>query len=195
MAETFKQLDDTSLQDTDPNKRSLTMVGQRHNIVNQQIPTSNLIIPDITDIPDGITVNISTEFDTTDNDMIASNESESVSDGKKNISYNMIIDVLSEVFINQMREETVINQDTSDLIKNIKNVSFSSVIAKYRLDFKQSVAFEIMASSFLFKSLNVGNVSEDVLELCFEGNDEERVRHAKNIVRVEKVLGGEGWTQ
>ena len=68
----------------------------------------------------------------------------------------MIIDILSEVFINQMREETVINQDTSDLIKNIKDVSFGSVIAKYTLDFKQSVAFEIMASSFLLKSLNGG---------------------------------------
>ena len=76
----------------------------------------------------------------------------------------MIIDILTEVILNQIREDTVINQDTSDLVKSVKNLSFQSVIEKYTLDFKQSVAFEIMASSFLLKSLNVGNVPEDVLE-------------------------------
>ena len=64
----------------------------------------------------------------------------------------MIIDILTEVILNQIREDTVINQDTSDLVKSVKNLSFQSVIEKYTLDFKQSVAFEIMASSFLLKS-------------------------------------------
>ena len=86
---------------------------------------------------------------------------------KNKVSFDMIIDVLSAVVLNQMREEAVINQDTSELINNIKDLSFESVIQKYTLDFKQSVAFEIMASSFLLKSLQVGNVCEDVLESFF----------------------------
>ena len=90
----------------------------------------------------------------------------------------MIIDVLSTVVLNRMREEAVINQDTSDLVNNVKDLSFKSVIQKYTLDFKQSVAFEIMASSFLLKSLQVGNVCEDVPESLFEGNENERIKHA-----------------
>ena len=100
----------------------------------------------------------------------------------------MIIDVLSAVVLNQMREEAVINQDTSELINNIKDLSFESVIQKYTLDFKQSVAFEIMASSFLLKSLQVGNVCEDVLKTFVEGNENERIKHAKSLVGLRKYM-------
>ena len=157
--------------DNDPNKRSLSIIRKRHTIVNQEIPSNNLTLPDITDIPDGISVSIKgksdknkRKSDTTEKDTITSDDGKSVPDNKNNIEFCMIIDVLSDAFLNQMREDRVIDQDTSDLIKSVKDVSFQSVIEKYTLDFKQSVAFEIMASSFLFKSLNVGNVSEDALE-------------------------------
>ena len=100
----------------------------------------------------------------------------------------MIIDVLSAVVLNQMREEAVINQDTSELINNIKDLSLESVNQKYTLDFKQSVAFEIMASSFLLKSLHVGNVCENVLKTFFEGNENERSKHAKSLVGLRKYM-------
>ena len=104
----------------------------------------------------------------------------------------MIIDILTEVILNQIREDTVINQDTSDLVKSVKNLSFQSVIEKYTLDFKQSVAFEIMASSFLLKSLNVGNVPEDVLESFFEGNDGQRKLYVKSLSGLRKYLIDQG---
>lgn len=121
-------------------------------------------------------------------DTATSNDGESVPDGGNNVSFRMIIDILTEVVLNQMREVTLINQDTSDLVNNVKDSSFQSVIAKYTLDFKQSIAFEIMASSFILKSLNVGNVSEDVLHSFFEGNDEERITHAKSLPGLRKYL-------
>ena len=62
------------------------------------------------------------------------------------------------------------------------------MIKKYTLDFKQSIAFEIMASSFLLKSLNVGNVSEDVLQSFFEGSDEERIKNAKSLSGLRNYL-------
>ena len=156
----FKQLDDTGLEDSDPNKRSLSIIGKRHCIVTHEIPINNFELPDITNIPEGITVNSINESDSTNKDNITSNDDESVTNVRVDISFNMIIDVLSEVILNQMREEAVINQDTSDLVHNIKDSSFKSVTGKYTLDFKQSVAFEIMASSFLLKSLHVGNICE-----------------------------------
>ena len=70
----------------------------------------------------------------------------------------MIIGILTEIVLNQMREHTVINQNTSDLSKSVNDLSFQCMI-----NFKQSVAFEIIASFFLLKALSVGNVSEDVL--------------------------------
>ena len=188
LVDMFKQLDDTGLHDSDPDKRSLSIIGKRHSIVNQDIPSYNLTFPDITDIPDGITVNSTGESDFTDMDTATSNDGESVPDGGNNVSFSMIIDILTEVVLNQMREVTLINQDTSDLVNNVKDLSFQSVIAKYTLDFKQSIAFEIMASSFILKSLNVGNVSEDVLHSFFEGNDEERITHAKSLSGLRKYL-------
>ena len=38
IAELFKHLDDTGSEDSDPDKRSLSIIGKRHTIVNQEIP-------------------------------------------------------------------------------------------------------------------------------------------------------------
>ena len=100
----------------------------------------------------------------------------------------MIIDILSEVVLNQMREEAVINQDTCDLVNNIKDLSFQSAIGKYSFDFKQLFAFKIMASSFLLKSLGVGTVSEDVLQPFFGENNQERIKHAKLLSSLRKYM-------
>ena len=180
----FKQLDDTDMHDSDPNKRSLSIIGKRHSIITQEIPPNNFTLPDITDIPEGITVNNTNEPNIIDKDSITCNDGES----KNDITFNMIIDVLSEVFVNQMRESAVINHDTSDLVYNVKDLSFQSVIQKYTLDFKQSVAFEIMASSFLLKSLGVGYISEDALESFVEGNDIESIKYAKSLSGLRKFM-------
>ena len=171
IVEMFKQLDDTGLEDSDPNKRSLSIIGKRHTIVNQEIPSNNLTLPDITNISDGIHVIIKGKpvekkkaSKTTGKDTITSDDGKPVPDSKNDIDFCMIIDILTEAFLNKMGEDTVTYQDTTDLVKSVKDLSFQSVIKEYTLDFKQSVAFEIMTSSFILKSLMVGNVSDDTLE-------------------------------
>ena len=57
MADMLEQLEDHGVREVDPKQRSLNIIGQRHNIVPQDIPATNTSIPDITDIPKGITVN------------------------------------------------------------------------------------------------------------------------------------------
>ena len=50
-----------------------------------------------------------------------------------------------------------------------------------------------MASSYILKSLMVGNVPEDVLEsFFFEGNEEERFKHAKSLSGLRKYLIDKG---
>ena len=92
LAEMFKQLDDTGLEDSNPNKRSLSIIGKRHTIVNQEIPSNHLSLPDITDIPDGISVNIKDKSvkkkkksNTTEKDTITSDDGKSVPDNKNNV--------------------------------------------------------------------------------------------------------------
>ena len=107
LAEMFKHLDDTGLEDSDPNKRSLSIIGKRHTIVNQEIPSNNLTLPDITDIPDGISVNIKgksvkkkRKSKTTGKETITSDDGKSVPDSKNNVGFCMIIDILTEVILN-----------------------------------------------------------------------------------------------
>ena len=105
MVEMFKQLDDTGLEDSDPDKHSLSKIGERHHIVDQKIPSNNLTLPDITDIPDGIPDNTRNESDTTEDNTNAPDGEESVQDGKGSVSLSMIINILSEVVLNLMTEK------------------------------------------------------------------------------------------
>ena len=45
----FQQLGDHGIRDVDANKPRLNIIGQRHKIVQQDIPATNANIPDITD--------------------------------------------------------------------------------------------------------------------------------------------------
>ena len=53
MAVLFRHLDDYGFRDVDPNNHRLTIIGLRYNIVNEDIKCTNIVIPDITDIPEG----------------------------------------------------------------------------------------------------------------------------------------------
>ena len=81
--------------------------------------------------------------DITDKDTITSNDGKLVPDSKNNVAFCMIIDILTEIVLHHVRGDVVINQDTSDLVKSVQDVFFQSVIGRYTLNFKQSVAFEM----------------------------------------------------
>ena len=54
--------------------------------------------------------------------------------------------------------------------QNFEKLSFKHIISKYRLDFKQSVDFEIMPYSFILKSFRVQNINKDILYEFFQEN-------------------------
>ena len=98
----IQQLDDYGVRDVDPKQRRLNIIGQRHKIVEQNIPIINTTIPDITDIPDGIrlTSGLITNHDDTDEQI---NQSSSLSTENKNrMNCAMIIDILTDNIMNSL---------------------------------------------------------------------------------------------
>ena len=96
IADMIQQLTDYEVKDVDPTQRRLNIIGQRHKIVEQNIPIINTTIPDITDIPDGIKLKsgLITNHDDTDEQI---NQSSSSSTANKNrMDCAMIIDVLTD---------------------------------------------------------------------------------------------------
>ena len=71
-------------------------------LFEQKIPSSNLSLPDITNIPDGITFNATNESKTTEDNTVTPDGGETLQSDKGTFSLNMIIDILSEVVLNQM---------------------------------------------------------------------------------------------
>ena len=149
----FQLLDDHGVRDVDHIQRSLNIIGKRHEIVPQNIPMSNATISDITDIPDGIRVNKNSVIICNNSMNYTSQSNYSSLDGRNRITFHMVIDILNNTILtgSPMSSSTIYDM-ISDPFYQINNQSFKSIIAKYTLDFKQSVAFEIMAGSFILKS-------------------------------------------
>ena len=67
---------------------------------------------------------------------------------------DMVIDIIDESILRGLPVSGKHNNVEWDNDAILRNISFQSIIEQYTLDFKQSVAFEIMASSFILKSLS-----------------------------------------
>ena len=87
----------------------------------------------------------------------------------------MVIEILNDTILNGLpmvyaSENTF--QHNSDY--NVENITFKYIISKYNLDFKQSVAFEIMSSSFILKSLKNQHITEDILQQFLQKNKDDK---------------------
>ena len=79
------------------------------------------------------------------------------------INCAMIIEIINNTILHGLpmtstNEQSL--QHNSD--HDVNNITFKYIISKYKLDFKQSVAFEIMSCSFILKSLKQQNITENV---------------------------------
>ena len=120
-------------------------------------------------------------------------------DSKKNSNIytcDMIIDIINDSVIHALpftgKGYSNIEDDSDGLLNNI---SFQSIIQNYNLDFKQSVAFEIMACSFILQSLSKNKVNQDSVDNFFDQNETKRnesstsLKNLKNNMtkKVEKI--------
>ena len=85
----------------------------------------------------------------------------------------MIIEILSDLILQGLPMTSVTSEYAlqTEQGHNAEKLSFKHIISKFRLDFKQAVAFEILSCSFILKSLIVHDISEDMLPKLFKENE------------------------
>ena len=162
VAESFQNVENFGIREVDSSKRKLSVIGNRYDIVDQQLPSSDIQNKDITEIPDDIIIpGLAKEKRKVDTKSDNRNE-ENISTARDitNINCAMVIDILSDTVLNNLPANSIhdsFQQNNSDQCNSF--LSFESVISHFTLDFKQSVAFEVMSSSFILQSLITNNVS------------------------------------
>ena len=107
---------------------------------------------------------------------------------KNRVNCAMIIDILTDTIMKSLpNNHIVLDTISMDTHAKIKDLSSQSIIAKYTLDFKQSVAFEIMATSFILKSLEFEKITEQDIQTFFEENHLDRVKYTNNLLALKKT--------
>ena len=197
IADMFQQQDNYGVRQVHPTKRSLSIIASRCNIIQQKIPECGAAIPNITDIPEFVT-NSCGLLDATkkkrNQDLV---DHEQHSQNRNNImSCVMVIEILNDVLVLGLSmPSTICEHDLENKLgHNVENLSFKHIISKYKLDFKQSVAFEIMSCSFMLKSLKVHHITEDSLQQFFQENEDQRNKYTdclKGFQKSMKDRGGE----
>ena len=71
-------------------------------------------------------------------------------------------------------------------------ISLQNIILQYTLDFKQSVAFEVMASSFILNSLQMHSVTEESIEAYFTENETQKHECIKSLSQLKKIMDKKG---
>ena len=89
------------------------------------------------------------------------------------MSSMMVIQLLNDNIIQGLPLDEQNNIKDSTQKRNI--ISFQDINSEYSLDFKQSVAFEVMASSFILKSLQIHNITQKSIEMYFKANETKKV--------------------
>ena len=190
----FSQLDSMGVRQVDNSKRSLSIIGKRHGIINQDIPDCTITIPDITSIPERITPFINATIGKRKTQqLLQCNDKQHINNSNNTMSCPMIIDILNDVVLEGFAPNKSITNDMhTNSLENLNDLSFAAIIQKYTLDFKQAVAFEIMASSFILKSLDTENISNDVLRDLFQANNDHLHKYTCSLSGLKKNMTKKG---
>ena len=177
----LQQRDNYGVREAHPTKRSLSIVVSRCNIKQQNIPDCGAAITNIIDIPEGITITcgLSNSIKGRVNKELVDDKQHSQHPKNMKNSY-MVIEILNDVILQGLPMTSVAceHELQTENGQNIKRISFKHIILKYRLGFRQAVAFEIMSCSFILKSLRVQNISVDILHAFFQENENRQNKYA-----------------
>ena len=166
IADMLQQRDNYGVREVHPTTRSLSIIASRCNIIQQNIPDFRATIANIIHIPEGI--KISCGLPNSSNECVNKDQKDDkqICQHQNNMKDNyMVIEILNDVILQGLPMTSVTSEHAlqTQHNHNVENLSFKCIISKYKLDFKQSVAFEIMSCSFILKSLKVHNISDDTL--------------------------------
>ena len=93
----------------------------------------------------------------------------------------MIIDILFNL-ISEDSHHSQLSTNIDHIKEQDDHMTFENIASKYNLDFKQRVAFEIMACSFLLKSLQEHKIINDKLYSLFGSDD----NYLNNLSKLNK---------
>ena len=103
----------------------------------------------------------------------------------------MTIDILFNV-TSDLSNNTDEYKSSNKIGEQINDATFDNITSKYKLDFKQRVAFEIMACSFVLRSMQDEKVTNDQICSFFAENEEKRRIYIKNYSLLMKNLKEKG---
>ena len=152
----------------------MSKIAKQCDIIEQDISPCTQDIPDITAIPRHITdsINIHQNDNTS---CIQNDKHNGIHNADVAMSCDMVIDILNDVVLEGLPLDST-NYDPlyNDVLVSSSTLSFKAIIEKFILDFKQSVAFEIMASSFILKSLQIEKITEYDVRIFFHNNETQK---------------------
>ena len=195
IANMLQERDNYGVGKVHPTKRSLSIIASRCNIMQQNIPESISGIPNILDIPEGITLScgLSNSSKERQNKVVANEEQHSQQETNVQDCY-MINEILNDIILQGLPMATITSEAAlqTQTGVNVEKLSFQHIISKYNLDFKQSVAFEIMSCSFILKSLEVQNITEETLQQFFGENENIQKKYTNCLKGFKKSMKDKG---
>ena len=183
----MEQDDDFGIRIAHPSKRKLSIVASRHNIIDHVIPNLDQTTGNIMEVPEFLsTQQRMSKHNRTKNSDIDGSRQNNVG---KNYTCDMIIELLNEYTIQNCYDPDF---DMSENIEpgniGLGTLSLQSVILHYKLDFKQSVAFEIMACSFILDSLNKENIPESALIELFASDSNKFIKYKGDLTSLKQNM-------
>ena len=112
---------------------------------------------------------------------------ESTQNCESNKSSDMIIDILFNL-ISEDSHHSQLSTNIDHIKEQDDHMTFENITSKYNLDFKQRVAFEIMACSFLLKSLQEYKIINNKLYSLFDSDD----NYLNNLSKLNKKIREKG---
>ena len=195
ISELFQQADDFGIREIHPSKRKLNIIATRHDIVEQKLPQSRIVNADITDIPKGLMVTDKgvRKGQMTSNDVNKKSDGDGMVSSSYVLDCKMVIEIINDNVINGMP----LSEESNDVIqkdplKKVCIISLQNIILQYTLDFKQSVAFEVMASSFILNLLQKYNLTQESIEAYFKEDETQKHECIKSISRLKKIMDKKG---
>jgi len=138
MNELFQHADNFGIREVNPSERKLSLIGNRHDIVNQNLPTSDIQNIDITDTPDNIIIPgqekgkgrniIESDEKLDDKNPLVNNSS--------NMNYALVIDILNDTVLKNLPLRSSYGKyQQKDMNTSKELLSLQSVISHYKLRF------------------------------------------------------------
>ena len=104
---------------------------------------------------------------------------------------DVLFDLISESSFKVVNNEKL-SSSNNDVEVDLNEFTFERVTNRYTLDFKQRVAFEIMACSYILKTIEEEGITNKSICSFFETDKIERSKYLDSFSRLKQILKQKG---